>query len=148
MKKSTYKAELLFLDVGQINQQNTNSSRLSQPLSIASWKQMSNESYLDFYTRIHSYQMENLLKVSVFLSSLHICTKDLFKTNYCFYFSYSQKVSTLCTMACCNRDKLRNVVNIKAGTRVSGSILDQDDVLTKSHQLLLCVIWLERIDHR
>jgi len=83
-------------DAGNINPHNT-SNTLSQPLSIASWKQMSHESYLDFYTRIFNYQLENLLK---------------------------------------------------AGTRVSGGILNQDDIFTKSHQLLLCVIWLERIDHR
>ena len=36
---------------------------ISHPLSLASWKQQSNESYHQFYTRILRYQMDSLLKV-------------------------------------------------------------------------------------
>jgi len=37
---------------------------------------------------------------------------------------------------------------LSAGSKVSGSILDKDEVLTKSHQMLICVLWLEKIDAR
>ena len=33
-------------------------------------------------------------------------------------------------------------------TLYSGSILDEAEILTKSHQMLICVLWLERIDTR
>ena len=36
---------------------------ISHSLSLASWKQHSNESYHQFYTRILGYQMDSLLKV-------------------------------------------------------------------------------------
>jgi len=37
---------------------------------------------------------------------------------------------------------------LKAGTRVCGSILEHDDVMTRSHEMLLVVIWLDKIDSR